>query len=157
MSTFLPSERSDVIPRFWVRWLHVAALVVILFGLAMVTVPEVIRKFFSLLFYSAPGAIETRFTVGANAYIMFAHGVLGGVMVGWGLAMLIALRGPFVRGQKDGWLLIALPVTVWYLIDTAFSLLVGFWQNAILNTALAVLFAIPLVATRRRFPRQTRH
>jgi hypothetical protein len=140
-----------MIPRIWVRWLHVAAFVVILFGLAMVTVPAVIREFFSLLFYSAPDAIGTAFGADANAYIIFAHGVLGAVMAGWGVAMLIALRGPFARGQKEGWLLIAIPLMVWYLIDTAFSILAGFWQNAVLNTALAVLFAIPLLATRRHF------
>lgn len=47
-----------------------------------------------------------------------------------------------------GWNLIALSVAAWFVPDTSYSLLSGFWQNAVLNTVFAGLFAIPLWATR---------
>lgn len=143
-----------MIPPFWYRWLHAVIVGVMLFGISMVLLPDVIRQFFSVLIYSTPDAIETRFPADANAYVVLLHGVLGAVMAGWAVAMLMALRGPFLRGQREGWLLIALPFTAWYLADTAFSLRTGFWRNAVLNTVLAVLFAIPLAATREHFRRE---
>ncbi len=42
-------------------------------------------------------------------------------------------------------------VTAWFTPDTAFSLWSGFWQNAVLNVAVATLFAVPLAATYRTF------
>lgn len=140
-----------MIPGFWYRWLFVVILIVMLFGASMVATPDVIRQFFGLLIYSAPGAIEAGFGVEANAYITLVHGVLGTVMLAWGVAMMIALTGPFARGQREGWVLIAVPLMVWYLVDTGFSLYIGFWRNAVLNTVLAILFGVPLVATRRYF------
>jgi uncharacterized membrane protein YqaE (UPF0057 family) len=40
-------------------------------------------------------------------------------------------------------------VAVWFIADTAYSLSSGFWQNAVLNTLVLVVFAVPLAATRR--------
>ena len=50
----------------------------------------------------------------------------------------------------EGWNLIATPVVAWFIPDTAFSLWTGFWQNAVLNAVFALLFAIPLIATKGR-------
>jgi len=68
--------------------------------------------------------------------------------VGWGTAMLYAVGVLFARGRAEGWTLIALSIAAWYLPDTAYSLLSGFWQNAVLNTVFLTLFALPLWATR---------
>lgn len=135
----------------WYRWLAVVICGVMLFGIAMVLAPGLIRGFFSLLIYASPDAIGSRFSPDANEYIVLLHGVLGAVMFGWGVAMLVALRGPFRQGEREGWNLIAIPVLAWFIPDTAFSLWTGFWQNAVLNAVFALLFAIPLIATRKTF------
>ena len=140
-----------MIPVLWYRWLYASTLGVMLFGISMVLAPDFIRQFFSLLVYASPSAIERGFGSAANAYILLVHGVLGAVMFGWGVAMLMALRGPFRRGEREGWRLIAVPVAAWFVPDTVFSLYSGFWQNAVLNTVFAALFAIPLAATHRHF------
>jgi hypothetical protein len=144
-------EAAVPIPMIWYRWLHAAVLGLMLFGIAMIAAPGLIRQFFSALIYATPSAIESNFGAAANAYIVLVHGVLGAVMFGWSVAMLLALRGPFRRGEREGWLLMALPLVAWYVPDTLFSLHTGFWQNAVLNTALALLFAIPLAASRKHF------
>jgi hypothetical protein len=140
-----------MIPLFWIRWLYAVTLVVILLGGSMVLMPGVAREFFSILFYYALGGFQARYPAAANEYIIFAHGVLGAVMVGWGASMLLVLRGPFCRCDSDGWALLAVPMLTWFVADTGFSLYTGFWQNAILNSVLLVLFAIPLAATRKYF------
>ena len=140
-----------MIPVFWYRWLLVAIVGVMLFGLSMLVAPGLIRQFFSLLLYATPGAIEMRFSADANAYIQLVHAILGAVLFGWGLAMLLILRGPFRRGDPLTWTLLAVPLLAWYLPDTLFSIASGFWQNAVFNTAFALLFGVPLAATRRHF------
>lgn len=140
-----------MIPTIWYRWLLVAVWILMIFGLSMVLVPDWIRRFFSLMVYGSSTAIESRFSTAANSYVTLVHGVIGAVMFGWGLTMLLALRGLFRRGEALGWQLIAWPLVAWFVPDTAFSLYTGFWQNAVLNTGFALLFAIPLIATRRVF------
>ncbi len=140
-----------MIPAFWFRWLYLVILGVMLFGAGMVLVPEVARDFFSLLFYSSPGEFQARYPADANEYIMFAHGVLGATMLGWGATMLLILKGPFRRCESGGWMMLAMPLILWFVMDSAFSLYTGFRQNVLLNAVLLLLFGIPLGATRRYF------
>jgi hypothetical protein len=118
------------------------------FGIGMVLAPGFTRQFFSMLIYSTPNHIET-FGAGTVAYVSLAHAVLGAVMFGWGVALLFIVLRPFHRGSWEAWQTLTISVTAWFIPDTAFSLLSGFWQNAVLNLAFAVLFAAPLAATYR--------
>ncbi|MCW8815998.1 MAG: hypothetical protein OQK59_08455 [Chlorobium sp.] len=140
-----------MIPTFWLRWLYLVILGVMLFGASMVIMPEVARDLFSLLFYSSPGEFQARYPVDANGYIMFAHGVLGATLLGWGATMLLILKGPFRRCEPGGWMMLTAPLILWFVADSAFSLYTGFWQNVLLNAVLLLLFGIPLLATRKYF------
>jgi len=82
---------------------------------------------------------------------MFAHGVLGATMFGWRATMLLILRGPFSRCETGSWTMLALPLILWFVADSAFSLYIGFWQNVLLNVILFLFFGIPIGATRRYF------
>lgn len=135
---------------FWRRWLVVVTVGVALFGISMVLAPGLIRDLFSLLMFSSPGHIDS-FGAPAVAYISLAHGVMGAVMFGWAVALLFVLLGPFRRGARDAWRTLAVSLSAWFVPDTAYSLWLGFWQNAVLNLALFVLFAIPLAATYSAF------
>jgi len=133
---------------FWFQWLHTVAIGVAIFGLALVLAPRLSCEGFSLLVYADPSRIAA-FGSEAVAYIALAHAVLGAVMFGWGVALLIVIRGPFRRGEREGWLIIAVSVGAWFAPDTVFSLWSGFGQNVVLNVVFAVLFAVPLAATYR--------
>ncbi len=142
---------SSKVPTVWFRWLLVATIGVMVFGLSMIVTPDVVRRLFGWLIYSSADFFVSTFEPGAVAYITLAHGVLGAVMFGWGLALLLILLGPFRRGNREGWLIVTVSIAAWWLPDTWFSLQTGFWQNAVLNVVLAVLFAVPLIATRPVF------
>lgn len=135
---------------FWWRWLIVVTLGVLLFGLSLIVAPEFTRRFFGLLLYSSSESLAT-FGVPAVAYLTLLHGVLGAVMVGWAVALLFVLLGPFRHFSKRGWLAMVVSLLAWFVPDTALSLWSGFWQNAALNLVFAVLFAIPLAATSGAF------
>lgn len=143
---------SPAVPVFWSRWLIGGTVYTGLFGLAMLLWPSGIEAVFSLILFA-----ETR-TIGqmdpaALAYIRLLHGILGGVIFGWALAMLYWAMGPFRQGQREAWLALSWSVWGWFLTDTAYSLWSGFWQNALLNLGFAVLLGLPLLATRRCFPK----
>ena len=134
--------------RFWLSWLRVATILLIAFGLFLVVAHGLASQGFSLLVYSSSGRIS-EFGDEAADYISLAHAVLGAVMVGWGTALLLVLRGPMKRNVREGALIFAISLTCWFIPDTIFSVASGFWQNALLNVSLAVLFAIPLAALLR--------
>jgi hypothetical protein len=136
----------EIPSKFWLNWLLAVTLGVMAFGLVLVLAPELTREGFSLLVYADTERIAT-FGADAVAYISLVHAVLGGVMVGWGVALLFVVRGLFARGALEGWQIVAISVAAWFVPDTAFSLWSGFWLNAL----FIVLFAVPLAATYRVF------
>jgi hypothetical protein len=132
---------------FWINWLSAVAGGVVVFGLILVLAPALTRQGFSLLVYASPGRIDA-FGLEPARYISLAHAVLGGVMVGWGAMLFYVTRTLLSEGLRLGWNLVALSVAAWFVPDTIYSLVSGFWQNAVLNAVFLGLFAIPLRATR---------
>lgn len=141
--------------QFWRRWLIVATCGVIVYGFSFILFPDLTQSLFNIIFFGSADASQS-FSNEANAYIAFAHGVLGAVMIGWMVALLPILLGPFGQGQRSAWNAIAFSLIEWYGIDTVFSLHSGVPANALFNTALLVLFAIPLAATYGYFRQGTK-
>lgn len=129
--------------RFWLNWLLAVSAGVVAFGIVLIIAPPVARQGFSLLVYSSAGGIDA-FGTEPVRYISLSHAVIGGVMIGWGVALLYATRTLIAEGSRHGWNIVALSVAAWFVPDTAYSLFSGFWQNAVLNTAFLLLFALPL-------------
>ena len=136
-------------PTFWLRWLVVAAAVVIGFGASMVLAPGPTRQLFGLLLFASAEGVND-LAGPAIAYVSLVHAILGATMVGWGVLLLLVVLGPFRRGSAEAWRMLAASLAAWFLPDTAFSLASGFWPNAVLNASFALLFAAPLLATRPR-------
>lgn len=132
---------------FWIRWLLAAALGVMVFGLVLVLAPGAARQGFALLLYGAPSGIDA-FGAEPVRYVGLAHAVIGGVMVGWGAALFLAVRNWLARGDRAAWQLVALSLAAWYVPDTVYSLRSGYTPNALLNTGFLLLFALPLWGTR---------
>lgn len=137
-------------PSLWTHWLLAVSVGVMLFGLVLVIAPTLALQGFSLLVYADPDRI-TSFGQEAARYIALVHAVLGAVMFGWGVALTIVVRRLFAAGYRAGWNIFAISVLAWFIPDTAYSLASGYWQNAVLNLAFLVLFAAPLIATRKYF------
>lgn len=134
----------------WYRWLLVVSVGVMVFGIGMVLAPNLTRQLFGLLLYASADGLDG-FGAGPLAYVTLVHGVLGAVMFGWSVALLYIVLGPFRRRSREGWQMLAVSVACWFVPDTAFSLWMGFWQNAVLNLGFVLLFILPLAATYRVF------
>ena len=132
---------------FWWRWLVVVTAALLVLGLAMVLLPSATQQLYNVLYFGSPQG-NSAFQPAAP-YLKFVFAALGAVMVGWAVTLLIILRGPFRRRSREAWLAFSVSLLAWFVPDTTFSLWSGFWQNAVLNAVIAVLFAIPLAATYR--------
>lgn len=121
---------------------------VVLFGALLLLAPGLTRQLFSLLLYGAQGRLD-EFPAQARAYVTLTHGVLGAVMLAWGLLMLMLLFGPIRRRSGEAWRMLLVSLLAWFVPDTLYSLWSGFWQNAVLNLGFALLYAAALIATRR--------
>jgi hypothetical protein len=123
-------------------WLRIWSLAVIGFGLVLAAgaVPGLdapTQLLFTVL-GGKPAALsqETR----------FALGVLGGVAIGWGLAMMIVFREAARLGEAAAPLLrgVALAVIVWFVIDSALSIATGYTLNVVPNLILLAGLIVPL-------------
>lgn len=133
--------------RFWWWWLLVVTCGVIAVGAFFILSPEMARHVFSLLYYRSSIALDD-FQGEAVRYITFAHGILGAVMIGWGVALLLVLLGPLRQAHAHAWRTFVVSLAIWFVVDSGFSLWSGYWQNAILNSGIALLFLPGLVGTR---------
>jgi hypothetical protein len=80
-------------------------------------------------------------------YLSFVYGVLGTVMLGWSAVFFYVVQGPFRAGESWSWYAIAIPITVWFVVDSVHSVISGYWPNAVFNIGVFVAFCIPLVLT----------
>jgi uncharacterized membrane protein YhaH (DUF805 family) len=141
---------SKQISVFWWRWLLIVTIGVIIFSLGFIFLPDVMQQLFNWMLFSAPNA---PFGEATTHYLKFVYGVLGAVIVGWMVTLLAIIMRPFRRGESESWNTITFSIVIWFVVDTTFSLRMGFPQNAIFNTLFFVLFAIPLGATYKQFHR----
>lgn len=138
-------------PRQWIGYLSLVTGLSLSFGAVLVALPQVTQDAFGWMVFGSSGFPPT-FSIDALAYVQLAHAVIGAVMVGWFALMLWLVRGPLAHGLPGAWSALALSLSGWYLLDTSFSLLSGFWQNAVLNTVVLIAFLPGLAATRPRRP-----
>jgi hypothetical protein len=135
---------------FWWRWLVLVSIGVMLFGLSMIVFPDLIEALFNVVAFQNR-EIDDLFGAEAVHYIQFVYGVLGAVMAGWMIPLLFILFGAFRRGEREGWLAIALSIGLWFVVDTVWSAYMGFWGNVVLNIGFFLLYFVPLAATFRSF------
>jgi hypothetical protein len=146
----LASTDHEAIPTLWTAWLSVATGFTIVFGLLMVLLPGLTSQAFGLMLYQDAGRLVSH-PPEVLAYIQLAHAVMGSLMVGWGAGMFVVARTLFRQGNRVGWQVLAYSIPLWYVPDTLFSMVSGFWQNALMNTGFVLMLMIPLWATRHAF------
>ncbi len=65
--------------------------------------------------------------------------------------MLLVVRFGIAAGHRwAGWTEVG-AMDLWYVLDTSISAYNGVWINVAFNTFFLLLYAIPLLALRRRF------
>jgi hypothetical protein len=81
-------------------------------------------------------------------YIRLLYGVLGAVIVGWMATIAAIVVEPLRRRELWAWWAIVISVTIWFVLDTGLSLVLGVIGHALFNVAFAIGLAVPLAAIR---------
>jgi hypothetical protein len=137
--------------KFWRSWLLAVSALIILFGLFMALLS------WSPLFAVFDIPVNGVFWAGsgpdahAKAFMLWAYGMLGATMAGWGVFLAYIVRHPF--SKKEPWSrdCIAIGVSAWFVVDSFMSAYTGAFFNVAINAILFALIAIPLVLSRADF------
>jgi hypothetical protein len=128
---------------FWWRVLAFVGIYLMVFGMTLVVFPNFTMQIFGLIIYANEASL---FGYAGNAvnYIKLIHAVLGAVIVCWGALVFLIVLKVAPTQPKIAWQLVMFTMLAWLVTDTAYSLISGFWQNAVFNLPFAFLFALPL-------------
>ncbi|MEO0961359.1 MAG: hypothetical protein AAFY01_02940 [Pseudomonadota bacterium] len=131
-------------------------------GLFFVLSPSMTVSFFDWMIYGGYEAspVQAGLMQGeTRRYAGFIYQVLGAVIFGWAILLTLVVKGPTETQITTGaiapwlWRCVALSMGGWFVLDTAMSLVMGFWQNAVFNTLFGVAAAVGLFLWR---PQDTR-
>jgi len=132
----------------WVRWLEVLAALIAVNGLALAVLGgtsliDPMRDLVDPVFWDGGGP-----SAATQDFQTWIYAVLGGSMVGWGIALVALARYGLGGGHRWAWWTFIILITAWYIPDTAASAIADAWFNVVGNTAILVAAAIPLVGLR---------
>lgn len=131
---------------FWKTWMSVWCWGVILFGVVLAAgglpaTDGVVRTLYGILsshplpdnFLDAPG-------------LRFSVALMGAVTIGWGLTILFLLPAIHAAGAS-AWRGLTAALVIWFVIDGLLSAATGFALNNLPNTALAIAYLAPVLAS----------
>ncbi len=136
---------------FWRNWLLVASAGFGVVGLEMMLFQNLLDTYLWNKLFFSKSMLHTTFTPEIKNYIHTLYGILGAVTVGWAAMLYYHVKNSFATRDIRAWNAVAASIGIWFVIDSVFSISMGYWQNALLNTDVALLFAIPLLASRKYF------
>jgi hypothetical protein len=133
---------------FWQKWLLIAGIFVSVFGVAMVLnlTAEGFDAQFNPVFWG-----EEIPDIQVKNYQQWIIGVLGSVMVSWGIFIGFIAAVPFKKKEKWSRDCLLIAILSWYVLDTFISLNANVGFNALLNTAFAIVLIIPVGFTFNQF------
>jgi hypothetical protein len=85
-------------------------------------------------------------TVVITPALRFVTGLLGGVFIGWIVALTLTLRIAMAMGSagRPLWLANVVGLAAWYVVDCTLSVMTGFALNLVPNTLALVFFLVGL-------------
>jgi hypothetical protein len=126
-------------------WLQVVLVGVFVYSLILVLAGRTAGSLFAWFGFGPDESIDTS---AVRDYLRLPFMVLGAVMAGWSLLMIQIVRGPLREGSRWAWLTLVQSLTLWFLLDTGMSLVLGYPSHALFNVPFAVSLGIPLRSLR---------
>jgi len=145
------------IPVLWSRWIEFLSLLLIVYALAMVFVPEMMSRTLvgPLLFYhdEVLRSAFTRLTDPDLIFVNVLNGLIGSVTMGWAIVFSAIASGPFRKGETWSWNALTAGVTAWAIVEAYVKLTHGLGVWSLAHISLLVAYGVPLLATYRHFHR----
>ena len=122
---------------FWRKWLVAVYAVFFVFGLCLVVFPAATTQLFGLILFGDSQRIAG-WDGAVVSYIQLIHAVLGAVIVAWAMIMLLIAIGWKSGRDTVNTHLLFISLMTWFVPDASYSLISGYWQNAVFNLAFVV-------------------
>lgn len=126
-------------------WLQVVLAAVFVYSLLLVFAGSVAGTMFSWFGFGPSESINTE---EVRDYLRLPYMVLGAVMAGWVILMIQIVRGPLREGSPWAWTVLVRSLILWFVLDTAMSLVIGYPTHALFNLPFALALALPLYRLR---------
>ncbi len=133
---------------FWQKWLVLFGIITMVFGVILMT-PAMFNVEFSYIsaaFWEA-GVVPEE----AREFYNWVFGLFAAMSIAWALFIVLVACYPFKKKEKWSWYCLFICISVWFVIDTIFSLSFGVYANALNNCLFYVLLILPLIFTKREF------
>jgi hypothetical protein len=126
----------------FIKWLEVVLVLVFIYSLLLVFAGTTAGSLFSLFGFGPDESINTD---AVQNYLRLPYMVLGAVMAGWAFLMIQIVRGPLKEGSTWAWTFLVRSLTLWFVLDTGMSLVLGYPTHALFNIPFAIALGIPLL------------
>jgi hypothetical protein len=128
-------------------WLQLVLGAVFVYSLLLVFAGSLAGSLFSWFGFGPKESIDTS---EVREYLLLPYMVLGAVMSGWVLLMLLIVRGPLRDGLPWARKYLVWSLSLWFILDTSMSLVLGYPTHALFNISFAVALGIPLALMKRQ-------
>jgi len=124
----------------FIKWLEVLLFLVLIYSLLLVFAGATAGSLFSWFGFGPDKSINTD---PVRDYLLLPYMVLGAVMAGWVFLMIQIVRGPLKEGSAWAWTFLVRSLSLWFILDTAMSLVLGYPMHALFNIPFALALGIP--------------
>ena len=128
-----------------IKWLEIVLFLVLGYALLLVVAGATAGSLFSWFGFGPAESIDTD---AVRDYLLLPYMVLGAVMAGWAFLMIQIVRGPLKEKSTWAWSFLVRSLSLWFVLDTGMSLVLGYPTHAIFNLPFAVALGIPLAQLR---------
>lgn len=126
---------------FNVKWLQLVLGAVFVYSLLLVFAGSIAGSLFSWFGFGPNESIDSN---EVRDYLLLPYMVLGAVMSGWVFLMLLIVRGPLRDGLPWARNFLIWSISLWFILDTLMSLVLGYPTHALFNIPFAIALGIPL-------------
>ena len=126
----------------FIKWLEVVLFLVLIYSLLLVFAGTTAGSLFSWFGFGPEESINT---AAVRDYMQLPYMVLGAVMAGWVFLMIQIVRGPLKEGSVWAWTFLVRSLSLWFILDTGMSIVLGYPMHALFNIPFAIALGIPLV------------
>ena len=128
-----------------IKWLEVVLVLVLIYSLLLVVAGASAGSLFSWFGFGPEKSIDTD---DVRDYLLLPYMVLGAVMAGWAFLMIQIVRGPLKEESTWAWTFLVRSLSLWFVLDTGMSLVLGYPMHAIFNLPFALALGVPLAQLR---------
>lgn len=124
-----------------INWLQIVLVIVFIYSLILVFAGATAGQLFSIFGFGPGDSINSQ---EFRDYLLLPYMVLGAVMAGWSFMMIQIVRGSLKDGAPWARNFLFSSLTLWFILDTGMSLVLGYPTHAIFNIPFALALGVPL-------------